>query len=227
MYRVSGLTPGRVLAITSGGVTALAEGSVKQCSVKLVVRGRPAVRVSPQPFQVASAREPREWPASVFDHLRPELACQPVRSVEFCRAEVGSHNDCPLAEPHAGRLMQTDQLQDCGVLWTGIGCQPADVASGSHQRPARDHILQHRACIGIGRDVRVQIVHQQPFCGCQLVPRTARRAHRAPPCTAGHYKCPTSVEFEGGLALTATGKVQKEQFELRAPVLAGSPALVN
>ena len=34
-----------------------------------------------------------------------------------------------------------------------------------------------------------------------------------------HYKCPTSVEFEGGLALTATGKVQK--LELRAPYWQG------
>jgi fatty-acyl-CoA synthase len=45
------------------------------------------------------------------------------------------------------------------------------------------------------------------------------RAHLA------HYKCPTSVEFDGALARTATGKVQK--FKLRAPYWQGQARLVN
>jgi acyl-CoA synthetase (AMP-forming)/AMP-acid ligase II len=40
-----------------------------------------------------------------------------------------------------------------------------------------------------------------------------------------HYKCPTSVDFNGALARTATGKVQK--FKLRAPFWEGRDRLVN
>jgi fatty-acyl-CoA synthase len=40
-----------------------------------------------------------------------------------------------------------------------------------------------------------------------------------------HYKCPTSIEFDGGLARTATGKVQK--FKLREPYWAGRDRLVS
>ncbi len=40
-----------------------------------------------------------------------------------------------------------------------------------------------------------------------------------------HYKCPTSVEFDGALARTATGKVQK--FKLRAPYWEGRERLVS
>jgi acyl-CoA synthetase (AMP-forming)/AMP-acid ligase II len=40
-----------------------------------------------------------------------------------------------------------------------------------------------------------------------------------------HYKCPTSIEFDGALARTATGKVQK--FKLRAPYWEGRGRLVN
>ena len=40
-----------------------------------------------------------------------------------------------------------------------------------------------------------------------------------------HYKCPTSVEFDGALTRTATGKVQK--FKLRAPHWEGRARLVN
>jgi fatty-acyl-CoA synthase len=40
-----------------------------------------------------------------------------------------------------------------------------------------------------------------------------------------HYKCPTSVEFRGELARTATGKLQK--FILRAPYWEGRERLVN
>ena len=40
-----------------------------------------------------------------------------------------------------------------------------------------------------------------------------------------HYKCPTSIEFDGALARTTTGKVQK--FKLRAPYWEGRARLVN
>jgi acyl-CoA synthetase (AMP-forming)/AMP-acid ligase II len=40
-----------------------------------------------------------------------------------------------------------------------------------------------------------------------------------------HYKCPTSVEFRGELARTATGKLQK--FKLRAPYWEGRTKQVN
>jgi fatty-acyl-CoA synthase len=40
-----------------------------------------------------------------------------------------------------------------------------------------------------------------------------------------HYKCPTSVEFRGSLARTATGKLQK--FKLRAPYWEGYERRVN
>jgi acyl-CoA synthetase (AMP-forming)/AMP-acid ligase II len=40
-----------------------------------------------------------------------------------------------------------------------------------------------------------------------------------------HYKCPTSIEFDGALTRTATGKVQK--FKLRAPYWEGRARLVN
>ena len=40
-----------------------------------------------------------------------------------------------------------------------------------------------------------------------------------------HYKCPTSIEFRGELARTATGKLQK--FKLRAPYWEGRDRLVN
>jgi fatty-acyl-CoA synthase len=40
-----------------------------------------------------------------------------------------------------------------------------------------------------------------------------------------HYKCPTSIEFDAGLARTATGKVQK--FKLRAHYWEGRDRLVN
>jgi acyl-CoA synthetase (AMP-forming)/AMP-acid ligase II len=40
-----------------------------------------------------------------------------------------------------------------------------------------------------------------------------------------HYKCPTSIEFNDGLARTATGKVQK--FKLRAAYWEGRDRLVS
>ena len=40
-----------------------------------------------------------------------------------------------------------------------------------------------------------------------------------------HFKCPTSVEFRGELARTATGKLQK--FKLRAPYWEGMEKQVN
>ncbi len=40
-----------------------------------------------------------------------------------------------------------------------------------------------------------------------------------------HFKCPTTVEFRGELARTATGKLQK--FKLRAPYWEGKSRLVN
>ena len=40
-----------------------------------------------------------------------------------------------------------------------------------------------------------------------------------------HYKCPTSIEFRGELARTATGKLQK--YKLRAPYWEGHEKLVN
>jgi acyl-CoA synthetase (AMP-forming)/AMP-acid ligase II len=40
-----------------------------------------------------------------------------------------------------------------------------------------------------------------------------------------HYKCPTSVDFPGALARTATGKLQK--FKLRQPYWEGREKQVN
>jgi fatty-acyl-CoA synthase len=40
-----------------------------------------------------------------------------------------------------------------------------------------------------------------------------------------HYKCPTSIEFDGALVRTATGKLQK--FKLRAPYWEGRDRLVS
>ena len=37
-----------------------------------------------------------------------------------------------------------------------------------------------------------------------------------------HFKCPSSIEFRGSLARTATGKLQK--FKLRAPFYKERPA---
>ena len=119
----------------------------------------------------------------------------------------------------AGCLTISDRKKDV-IITGGENVTSIEVEDALFAHPA----VAECAVIGVpdekwGETVKALVVLAPE---CQVTERELIDHCRA---RLAHYKCPTSVEFRGELARTATGKLQK--FKLRAPYWEGRTRQVN
>ena len=143
---------------------------------------------------------------------RPADTAEVVRDGWFHTGDGGRLDD-------HGYLTISDRKKDV-IITGGENVSSIEVEDTLVQHPA----VAEAAVIGVpdtkwGETVKALVVLRPGAHATEARTLAHCRTHLA------HYKCPTSIEFDGALARTATGKVQK--FKLRAPYWSGRDRLVN
>ena len=143
---------------------------------------------------------------------------QPADTAEVVRDGWFHTGDGGRLDDH-GYLTISDRKKDV-IITGGENVSSIEVEDTLVQHPA----VAEAAVIGVpdakwGETVKALVVLRPGAHATEAELIAHCRTHLA------HYKCPTSIEFDGALARTATGKVQK--FKLRAPYWSGRDRLVN
>ena len=143
---------------------------------------------------------------------------QPAETGEVIRDGWFHTGDGGRVDDH-GYLTISDRKKDV-IITGGENVSSIEVEDTLVQHPA----VAEAAVIGVpdtrwGETVKALVVLRPGIHATEQELLAHCRTHLA------HYKCPTSIEFDGALARTATGKIQK--FKLRAPYWSGRDRLVN
>ena len=143
---------------------------------------------------------------------------QPAETAEVVRDGWFHTGDGGRLDDH-GYLTISDRKKDV-IITGGENVSSIEVEDTLVQHPA----VAEAAVIGVpdakwGETVKALVVLRPGAHATEQELLAHCRTHLA------HYKCPTSIEFDGALARTATGKIQK--FKLRAPYWSGRDRLVN
>jgi acyl-CoA synthetase (AMP-forming)/AMP-acid ligase II len=141
---------------------------------------------------------------------------QPAETGEVVRDGWFHTGDGGRIDDH-GYLAISDRKKDV-IITGGENVSSIEVEDTLVQHPA----VAEAAVIGVpdtkwGETVKALVVLRPGSHATERELLEHCRAHLA------HYKCPTSIEFDGALARTATGKIQK--FKLRAPYWSGRERL--